>query len=251
MSDDFDDHKARAAGWFRALRDEIVAAFEGLEDTQCGPTARNVAGRFEVTPDDAGRWRRRADERHARRAGVREGRRQRQRGSWRAGRARAKGDGRARRAGDGGRSAVLGHRASALSRIMQNPHAPAVHMNTRMFWTPARLVVRRRVRPQPLHRICRGHRAFPRHAASRPAMRHAPDYYPRFKAWADEYFFVPHRGRARGVGGIFYDDLNTGDWEADFAFTQDVGRAFLPAYRAAGRGAQGPALDRGRRRTRS
>jgi coproporphyrinogen III oxidase len=60
--------------------------------------------------------------------------------------------------------------------------------------------------------------------------RHSPDYYPRFKAWADEYFFIPHRGRARGVGGIFFDDLNTGDWEADFAFTQDVGRAFLPAF---------------------
>jgi coproporphyrinogen III oxidase len=59
---------------------------------------------------------------------------------------------------------------------------------------------------------------------------HDPAYYPRFKAWADKYFFVPHRGRARGVGGIFYDDLNTGDWAADFAFTRDVGRAFLPAY---------------------
>ncbi len=69
------------------------------------------------------------------------------------------------------------------------------------------------------------------HATLEAACRaHAEDYYGRFKAWADEYFFVPHRGRARGVGGIFYDDLNTGDWEADFAFTQDVGRAFLPAY---------------------
>ncbi len=52
----------------------------------------------------------------------------------------------------------------------------------------------------------------------------------KFKAWADEYFFIPHRNRARGVGGIFYDDLNTGDWEADFAFTRDVGAAFLPAF---------------------
>jgi hypothetical protein len=59
---------------------------------------------------------------------------------------------------------------------------------------------------------------------------HSPDYYAKFKAWADEYFFVPHRGRARGVGGIFYDDLNTGDWDRDFAFTRSVGEAFLPAF---------------------
>ncbi|MDX1581112.1 MAG: coproporphyrinogen III oxidase, partial [Alphaproteobacteria bacterium] len=48
--------------------------------------------------------------------------------------------------------------------------------------------------------------------------------------WCDEYFFIPHRGIPRGVGGIFYDSHNTGDWEADFAFTQDVGQAFLDIY---------------------
>jgi len=60
--------------------------------------------------------------------------------------------------------------------------------------------------------------------------KHDASYYPRFKQWADEYFYVPHRNRARGVGGIFFDDHNTGDWESDFAFTQDAGRAFLPAF---------------------
>ena len=59
---------------------------------------------------------------------------------------------------------------------------------------------------------------------------HGPGHYPRLKDWADEYFYIPHRKRARGVGGIFMDDYCTGDWQADFALTQDIGRAFLPAF---------------------
>jgi coproporphyrinogen III oxidase len=59
---------------------------------------------------------------------------------------------------------------------------------------------------------------------------HDPDYYGKFKPWADTYFFLPHRGQARGVGGIFYDHLNTGDFERDFAFTRDVGLALLDVY---------------------
>ncbi|HVY12310.1 MAG TPA: coproporphyrinogen III oxidase, partial [Alphaproteobacteria bacterium] len=58
----------------------------------------------------------------------------------------------------------------------------------------------------------------------------SPAYYPEFKKWCDEYFFIPHRQRARGVGGIFFDDLNGGDWQADFAFTRAIGEAVLEVY---------------------
>lgn len=59
---------------------------------------------------------------------------------------------------------------------------------------------------------------------------HDTSLHPKYKEWCDEYFFLPHRNEARGVGGIFYDNHNTGDWEADFAFTQDVGSAFVQVY---------------------
>ena len=69
------------------------------------------------------------------------------------------------------------------------------------------------------------------HAAYKAACdKHDTDYYPRFKEECDNYFFLPHRNEMRGTGGIFYDHLDSGDWDNDFAFTQDVGRAFVDAY---------------------
>jgi coproporphyrinogen III oxidase len=234
MTDPFDDRKARASAWFRTLRDEIVAAFEALEDRQvAGPTAALPAGRFEVSET------RRSSEDGSDAGGglmsvMRGGRVFEKVGvnvstvygvlGEKAQRAMA-----ARR--DIDLSSDPRFWASGISLVahMQNPHAPAVHMNTRMFWTPAAWWFGGGSDLNPCIEYSGDTAAF--HAVLKAACAgHDAGYYDRFKAWADEYFFVPHRGRARGVGGIFYDDLNTGDWEADFAFTRDVGRAFLPAF---------------------
>ncbi len=224
MTDPFDSRKARAAQWFHTLRDRIVAAFEDLEDRYSNGTP----GRFEVTPTT------RADGGGGLMSVMRGGSVFEKVGvNWsevhgvlgeRAQKAMA-----AR--GVPGMAEDPRFWASGISLVahMQNPHAPAVHMNTRMFWTPGAAWFGGGSDLNPALEYAEDTAHF--HAEMQRACdAHAPDYYTRFKAWADEYFFVPHRGRARGVGGIFYDDLHTGDWEADFAFTQAVGSAFLPAF---------------------
>jgi coproporphyrinogen III oxidase len=121
--------------------------------------------------------------------------------------------------------------ASGISLVahMQNPHVPAVHMNTRMFWTPGAWWFGGGSDLNPCLEYAEDTAHF--HATLKAHLDpHGEEYYPRLKDWADAYFFVPHRGRARGVGGIFMDDHCTGDWEADFRLTQDIGRAFLPAF---------------------
>ena len=225
MTDLFDDRKTRAAAWFRTLRDQIVAAFEAIEDDFGGPAP---AGRFEVTPTT------RPDGGGCLMSVMRGGRVFEKIGvnvsavhgtlAERAQKAMA-----AR--GVPGMDKDPRFWASGISLVahMQNPHAPAIHLNTRMFWTPHAAWFGGGTDLNPCIEYAADTQHF--HATLQAACDgHSPEYYQRFKAWADEYFYIPHRNRARGVGGIFYDDLATGDWEADFAFTQAVGRAFLPAY---------------------
>jgi coproporphyrinogen III oxidase len=224
MTDPFDSRKAEAAAWFRTLRDRIVAAFEGLEDRH----AKAKPGRFEVTPTN------RADGGGGIMSVLRGGEVFEKVGvNWsevhgvlgeKAQRAMA-----AR--GVPGMDKDPRFWASGISLVahMVNPHAPAVHMNTRMFWTPGAWWFGGGSDLNPCIEYAEDTAHF--HAEMQRACdAHSPDYYPKFKAWADEYFFIPHRGRARGVGGIFFDDQNSGDWDRDFALTRDVGSAFLPAF---------------------
>ncbi len=224
MTDDFTDKKAQAAAWFRTLRNDIVAAFEGLE----ARFGQGEPGKFEVTPTS------RADGGGGLMSVLRGGRVFEKVGvnvSEVHGELGAKAQKAMAARGVPGMEADPRFWASGISLVahMVNPHAPAVHMNTRMFWTPGATWFGGGSDLNPCIEYPEDTAHF--HSQMQAACdAHDPAYYPKFKAWADEYFFIPHRGRARGVGGIFYDDLHTGDWAADFALTQDVGRAFLPAF---------------------
>jgi len=234
MSDDFDARKARAATWFGELRNKIVSSFEYLEDSQStGPFAEAPTGRFDVSET------KRASEDGSDAGGglmsVMRGGRVFEKVGVNVSTVYGTLGERAQKAmavrGVPGLKDDPQFWASGISLVahMQNPHVPAVHMNTRMFWTPNAWWFGGGSDLNPCIEYDEDTAQF--HAIQKEHCdRHGQENYPRYKAWADEYFFVPHRGRARGVGGIFFDDRNSGDWEADFAFTQEVGRAFLPAY---------------------
>ena len=234
MTGGFEAEKAKAAAWFGDLRDQIVAAFEGLEATQTvGPTASLQAGKFERTET-----KRTADDGSDAGGGVMS--------VMRGGRVFEKvGVNTSEVYGKLGPAAqkAMAARgvpgmgddprfwASGISLVahMQNPHAPAVHMNTRMFWTPHAWWFGGGSDLNPCIEYDEDTSHF--HATQKAHLDpHGADLYPKLKEWADEYFYIPHRNRARGVGGIFMDDRCTGDWDADFALTRDIGKAFLPAY---------------------
>ena len=232
MPDDYgnDIHKDRAQAWFAQLRDDLCAALEAAELNVEGP---NPSSEGEVGIFERKSWERPASDGAADAGG---------------GGVMSVMRGRVFEKAGVNVSAVWGEFseefrknvpgaaedprfwASGISVVIhpRSPLVPAAHMNTRMIvttrgWfggggdlTP--------VFPEE-EETKKFHRAYQRACDS-----HDADYYPKFKKWCDEYFFLPHRNEARGVGGIFYDNVNTGDWEADFAFTQDVGRAFLETY---------------------
>ena len=228
-------HQQQATAWFEGLRDRICAALEALEDEYAGPLASQPPGRFERKA-----WQRPIEDGAA---------------------DKVKG---AKPEGGGGVISLMRGRvfekvgvnvstvfgrfseefrrqipgaeadgkfwASGISLVAhpQSPKVPAVHMNTRHIVT-SKAWFGGGADLTPM--IPDEADATTFHGALKAACdKHDPGYYPRFKDWCDEYFFLKHRDEPRGIGGIFYDNLDSGDWARDFAFTRDVGEAFLEVY---------------------
>jgi len=222
-----DQRKADTRAWFEALRDRICACFEQIETELSGTNRELPAGRFERKA-----WQRdRGEAGEDRGGGVMSIMRGRvfEKVGVNVSTVYGEFSPEFRKQIPGAEQDPRFH-ASGISLVahLRSPKVPAVHMNTRFIvTTKSWFGGGADLTPMVPREDDTG--AF--HAALKAACDSASaDYYARFKQWCDEYFFLPHRGEARGVGGIFYDYLDSGDFAADFGFTRGVGEAFLGAY---------------------
>ena len=228
---DWTPYSARASQWFAELRDAICAEFEAIE-REAGSDAAFAYDPWHraAVEDDAGGES--GAETGGGTRGLMKGKVFEKVGvnisTVRGGLAR---DFAATINGASAEQNAFSATGISLVAHMANPHVPAVHMNTR-FLTTTRAWFGGGADLNPPIPYEEDTAEF--HAAFRAACdAHGADYYDRFRAWADEYFYIPHRKVHRGVGGIFYDHLECADeaaWEANFAFTRAVGEAFLSVF---------------------
>ena len=222
-----DTRKIQARAWFESLRDRVMAAFEALEDEAPASLYPGTPGRFERTP-----WSRGEDEGGGV-MGMMRGRLFEKVGVHTSTVFGAFSPEFAKQIP----GAAVDPRfwASGISLIahMRNPRVPAVHMNTRMIVT-TKSWFGGGADLNPTLEIARS----PRHPDTvdfHARLKKACDafdtgYFLKYKKWADTYFWLPHRGEPRGVGGIFFDHHDSGDWNRDFNFTKSVGEAFLDIH---------------------